>query len=146
MSKKQLYLVITFLLGVLLYMLFVPVSVTNAPEQQGISVETETLEEIPEEVIDNFVVDTQEEQQDVELEIVTLEGTFVGFVDGENVYKKKFKYMLLNDGIEILRIDLRPLIGYSDLNLIEKLGVDRGDVVVVTGVMNEGEFKVQNIK
>lgn len=146
MSKKQLYLVITFLLGVLLYMLFVPVSVTNAPEQQGVSVEIETLEEIPEEVIDNFVVDTQEEQQDVELEIVTLEGTFVGFVDGENVYKKKFKYMLLNDGIEILRIDLRPLIGYSDLNLIEKLGVDRGDVVVVTGVMNEGEFKVQNIK
>jgi len=146
MSKKQLYLVIAFLLGVLLYMLFVPVSVTNAPEQQGVSVEIETLEEIPEEVIDNFVVDTQEEQQDVELEIVTLEGTFVGFVDGENVYKKKFKYMLLNDGIEILRIDLRPLIGYSDLNLIEKLGVDRGDVVVVTGVMNEGEFKVQNIK
>lgn len=146
MSKKQLYLVITFLLGVLLYMLFVPVSVTNTPEQQGVSVEIETLEEIPEEVIDNFVVDTQEEQQDVELEIVTLEGTFVGFVDGENVYKKKFKYMLLNDGIEILRIDLRPLIGYSDLNLIEKLGVDRGDVVVVTGVMNEGEFKVQNIK
>ncbi len=87
-------------------------------------------------------LDTQAEN--IQNEIVVIEGTLMGFMMDEDVYRKKFHYMLVNDGTEILRIDLRPLIGYSNPNddLTKRLGIERTNQIKVTGAMRDGEFKI----
>ena len=146
MTKKQLYIIIVFLCAVLLYVLFIPIEkeertvvqeIESTPPEETQEVGTEEVSKQPEPEL---------EKKETPEEVIVLEGIFVGFVDGADVYDKKYKYMLLNDGMEVLRIDLRPLVGYSNLNLIQKLGVERGDQVKITGVMHEGEFKIQNIE
>jgi len=145
MTKKQLYMVIAVLCGVLLYVFFMPVSVTQAPE--GIDVDTAaTAVEVEEVTEAPGTLEEEKENEADKSEPVVLEGTFVGLLDGENPYGKKFKYMLLHDGVEVLRIDLRPLVGMSDINIIEKLGVDRGDEITVTGRVHDGEFSVKSIE
>ena len=146
MTKKQLYIVIVFLCIGLAYVLLVPAQQQDKKTIEQVK-DTPSTEQTKEEVsVDQKEAVVVTENTDVDEEVVILEGIFIGFVDGEDVYKKKFKYMLLNDGVEVLRIDLRPLIGYSDLNVIDKLGVQRGDTVTVTGMMNEGKFKIQSVQ
>tara|TARA_B100000745_G_C20038942_1_gene353971 strand:- start:243 stop:695 length:453 start_codon:yes stop_codon:yes gene_type:complete len=147
MTKKQLYFVIGVLAAVLLFVLFVPDD--KPAEDQSTLQKTQELSKKTDE--------TQEEENAVEIsevdeaeaadlpEQVTLEGEFLSLADGENQHGKMFKYMLLHDGVEVLRIDLRPLIGYSDIDVIQKLGVDRGAQVRVIGIMEDGEFKVSSI-
>jgi len=145
MTKKQLYFVIAVLCVVLLYMLFVPSAEVDAPE-----LVPQEQEEDMHVVVDETPALESVAQESVELEQseepMVLAGTFVGLLDGENAYQKKFKYLLLNDGEEVLRIDLRPLVGYSDINIVEKLGVDRGDEIRATGILREGEFFVESIE
>ena len=147
MTKKQLYIVIALLSALLLYVFFMP----TQPKQETV-VDVPVLQENEETVSATDLADegaaSQEVSQDSKEQVdetVVLKGIFVGLLDGENVYQKKYKYLLLNDGVEVLRIDLRPLIGYSDINVIEKLGVDRGDQIQVSGVMNDTEFVVKRI-
>jgi len=146
MTKKQLYFVIGALAVVLLFVLFVP---TGEKRQDTSSLERAKEVPLPpeegaltqlqeEEVVTDTVADDLPEQ-------VTLEGRFLSLVDGENQHGKTFKYMLLHDGSEVLRVDLRPLIGYSEIDVTQKLGVDREDDVRVIGIMEDGEFKVQSI-
>jgi hypothetical protein len=146
MKKKQLYFIIGALCIVLLYVLFMPTAEVTAPEEVPTSEDTDIQVLVDETLAvegvaqEQVVIETQKEP-----EPMTLKGTFVGLLDGEDAYQKKFKYLLLNDGMEVLRMDLRPLVGYSDLNIIEKLGVDRGDRIVATGVVTNGEFSVTSI-
>jgi hypothetical protein len=144
MTKKQLYIIIGLLFAVLVYVIFMPVERKEVYVEQ--EVEVVPLEEEPQEVIEEEVLEQPGlVKTEASEEVVVLEGIFVGFVDGADVYKKKYKYMLLNDGIEVLRIDLRPLVGYSDIDIPQKLGVERGDQVKITGVMNDGKFKIQSV-
>jgi hypothetical protein len=58
--------------------------------------------------------------------------------------KKNFS-ISCDDGTEVVRIDLRPLLGYSVIDPIGKLGVDRGVQVVVTGIMTDKGFEIATI-
>ena len=147
MTKKQLYILIAVLGTLLIIVLFIPTQKTQTPTQEDVEVQSEQVEEVLDTDLP-VVTDEVLEGDDVDdvKPSVVLKGTFVGLLDGEDAYQKKFKYMLLNDGEEVLRIDLRPLVQYSDINIIEKLGVERGTGVVVTGVMHKDEFKVQSIE
>lgn len=146
MTKKQLYFVIAGLCGVLLYVLFVPTAEVDAPEIV-LQVQEEDLQVVVDQTLAaEGVAQLQKLVVEEVKEEMILEGIFVGLLDGENAYQKKFKYLLLNDGEEVLRIDLRPLIDYSDINIIEKLGVARGDEIRVHGSVLEGEFTVETIE
>lgn len=146
MTKKQLYIVIALLSALLLYVFFMPtqprqdatVDVPVLQKNEETISSTETTEVVP-------VAEASEKNEDTTDKTVVLEGTFVGLLPAENEFEKKYTFLLLNDGTEVLRIDLRPLIGYSDINVIEKLGVDRGDEIQVSGVMNDTEFVVKSI-
>ncbi|MFT7507471.1 MAG: hypothetical protein ACI92I_000625 [Acidimicrobiales bacterium] len=144
MTKKQLYILIALLSGVLLYVLFMPVAVTNAPEVPTLDTSVENYES-SENVSDTVDVLEEEVVLD-EPETLTIEGTFVGLLEAENRFHEKFSYLLLDDGSEVFRVDLRPLIGMSDIDIIAKLGVNRGDEVVVTGTVTDGEFSVESIE
>jgi hypothetical protein len=146
MTKKQLYFIIAGLCAVLLFVLFIPTEkskeVQVAATQQEVDIQAEDENVATESGTQEPVV-TDEEK---EAEPMVLEGVFIGLLDGENAYQKKFKYLLLNDGVEVLRIDLRPLVGYSDISIIEKLGVNRGDQIRATGMVHDGEFTVETIE
>ena len=145
MTKKQLYIIVGVLSALLVYVLFMPTGVSNTTVEKDVTSPEEVQQETV--VLESEVTTAEEEGGTANTqEKVTLEGTFVGLLDGEDPYQKEFKYLLLNDGVEVLRIDLRPLIGYSDINVIEKLGVDRGDTITVTGTMKDDEFVVETIE
>ena len=146
MTKKYLYLIIALLGFVLLYMLFVPEQKQKIETYQKTELQIPAQIENTESSMEVGEQTSPSVKKDAIPEEITLLGVFVGFVDGTNVHKKKYKYMLLNDGMEVLRIDLRPLVGYSDLNLLEKLGVKRGDDVKVIGVMNKEKFLIQSVE
>lgn len=146
MTKKQLYFVIVILVLALLWVLFARTD--TMPQIGDTSPETaqESLVSAPEEVeivediseVDAFTAEEFPEQ-------VILEGEFLSLVDGVNPWDKVFKYMLLHDGVEVLRVDLRPLVGYSDIDIPQKLGVERGEKVRVIGIMDDGEFTVTSV-
>jgi len=79
-------------------------------------------------------------------EIIAIEGTFLSLIEEEDRFYKGFQVMLVDDGTEILRVDLRPLLGYSKIDVIEKLGVARGQMVTVTGSVGNGEFGVHSVE
>lgn len=144
MTKKQLYFIVAALSLALLLVLFVPSG--ESQKQVSVPEETSTAPQDAIEAVAEPAEAVQQESDASELPLqVTLEGEFLSLSDGENQHNKSFKYLLLHDGIEVLRIDLRPLIGYSDMQVTEKLGVERGDAVRVIGIMEDGEFKVTEI-
>ena len=147
MTKKQLYFVITLLCLALLYVLFMPTAEVEAP-QVSLEMRVDETQAVADEVlsIEGVASVQMEMAQEAEVEPVTLSGEFIGLLDGEDEYQKKFKYLLLNDEEEVLRIDLRPLVGYSDTNITDKLGVHKGDDVVVKGVTNGEKFIVKSIE
>ena len=142
MTKKQLYFVIGILTVVLCVVLFIPTEkkIVEAPAQEVVSEPTDNQSAEGEASTE---LDTVRDA--VFPEQVILEGTFLSLTEGENQHGKTFEYMLLHDGVEVLRIDLRPLLGYSELNVEEKLGVARGAQVRVVGIMEDGEFKVSSV-
>lgn len=145
MNKKQLYFVVIVLGLGLLFVLFVP---TGEPKREASSLEqAQEVPEKPTEAVSEEMleVNVSDEATDDMPEQVTLEGEFLSLADGENQHGKTFKYMLLYDGVEVLRVDLRPLLGYSEIDVIQKLGVERGQEVRVVGIMEDGEFKVTSI-
>lgn len=78
--------------------------------------------------------------------LVSVEGTFIGVVDGtESVSQRTFKYALIDDGTEILRIDVRPLLNYDVRDIPAKLGLTNGEQVIAVGFMQKGSFVVQSI-
>jgi|GEM_PF-1894676 len=143
MTKKQLYIVIGVLGAGLLYVFFM--SVDTSVEQEPPRTVTPNLAE-ESEVPEVTVTEKENDELQDEEEQVVLEGIFLSLADGTDKYDKKFRYLLLNDGSEVLRIDLRPLVGYSDINVLQKLGVVRGERVTVTGYMKEGVFTAQEIE
>ena len=142
MSQKGLYIIIIFLGGFILYLLFVPADVDTQPTniQEESSVDTEVATSTKQEIIEDAAV-PEDENEDI-----VLEGVFIGLVDGENVHKQKFKYLLLDDGLEVLRIDLRPLLQYDVRDITQKLGVERSERVEVTGHMQDDVFVVVSIE
>ena len=143
MTKKQLYIVIGVLGAGLLYVFFMPVD-TSVEQEPPRTVTPNLAEES--EVPEVTVTEKENDELQDEEEQVVLEGIFLSLADGTDKYDKKFRYLLLNDGSEVLRIDLRPLVGYSDINVLQKLGVVRGERVTVTGYMKEGVFTAQEIE
>ncbi|MFT5849278.1 MAG: hypothetical protein ACI9H6_000079 [Patiriisocius sp.] len=143
MTKKQLYIVIGVLVALVLFVFFMPVEAPSELQEgaQQSAVDSLTVEE--EQALEASVAKTVDEQEE---EQVVLEGIFLSLTDGADEHGKEFKYLLLNDGSEILRVDLRPLIGYSDIDVLQKLGVDRSDRITVTGVMKDGVFSAQEIE
>lgn len=149
MNKRQLYFVVIALAILLIGVLFWP----TEPYDDADSVETESSTETKEMPTESEQLEQNGNSATTSTEVspadypeqVIIEGVFLSLVDGETRHKKEFKYLLLDDGSEIMRIDLRPLIGYSDIEVIEKLGVNRGQRVQVTGVLEDGEFNVRSI-
>lgn len=136
-KARALLIVVLFLLPALVYLW---VSLLFHQEQK--SEEAEVVEEtvtLPEEqvVTQPEATTTTTAQQEYEL---IISGTLVGFDDGKEQLEGSFKYALINDGTEILRVDLRNLIGYEVTALEEKLGVSVGESVTVFGYMESGVF------
>lgn len=77
---------------------------------------------------------------------VRIEGVFLSLQEMETQWRTAHTYLLVDDGTEIMRIDLRPLIGSTVRDVPEKLGVARGDRIEVLGRLSaEGDFRVQAI-
>ncbi len=139
MSKKSLYAVIGGLLLIIGYLLFMP----TTPEVVAPEVLPETLEEEVE-VIPEVVPEAEESA--VPVKTVTVEGLFLSLAEEKTEFRKSFYYLLLDDGSEVVRIDLRPLLGYEIQDPISKLGVDRGQQVIVEGTMGDEGFSITSIK
>ena len=137
MSKKQLYIFILPLGAVVLYLLFVPLEkpVVTAPEETTEAITSSITTPVVEEVVPVIT----------ESETVTVEGLFLSLAEEKTEFQKSFFYLMLDDGTEVVRIDLRPLLGYSVIDPIGKLGVDRGMQVVISGVMTDDGFKIKAI-
>ncbi len=140
MSKQQLYAVIAVLLGIVLYLLFMPAR-TPVPTPVPVEPAATTTEAI----VSEPVAPASDAPTASTESVVTIEGLFLGLAEEATNFRQSFYYLLLDDGTEVVRIDLRPLIGYSTSDVIEKLGVDRGTRVVVTGTMAETGFQIATI-
>lgn len=138
MSKKSLYVVIAGLLLLLGYVLFMP----TVPEVVAPEVIPEAMVEVAE-----TVATTTPEVTDssAAVEVVTIEGLFLSLAEEKTDFRKSFYYLLLDDGTEVVRIDLRPLLGYELQDPTGKLGVDRGQQVVITGTMGADGFSIKSI-
>lgn len=81
-----------------------------------------------------------------EVDIVTVTGVYVGLRDevgGD--FSDTSMYLLLDDGTEIISIDLRPLIGTQKTGIESELSISRGDRLELTGVTEEGAFVVGSV-
>lgn len=141
MSKQQLYIVIALLGGVMLYLLFVPAA-TPVPLTPSDSVDTVSETEASPDVTPQTPAVSATEPV---VDEVVIEGLFLGLAEEETDFRQSFYYLLLDDGTEVVRIDLRPLLGYSTTDVIEKLGVDRGVRVRITGSMTDTGFQIATI-
>lgn len=138
MQKNILYVVIVILVVWVGYLLMrQPVS---APE---------TVPE-PEDSTEAMAATTTSDTAAEMADTVTFTGTFVSLVEGQSHdarvdRSQLFYYLLVDDGTEIVRVDLRPLFGYSTTDIIGKLGVERGDRVQVSGRMGTDGFVVSTV-
>ncbi len=138
MQQRLLYAVIVILGGVIVYLLFIPqepVPAPMAPPEAEPVAEPADEPQAPQESAEQ--VSTSEQ--------VTIEGLFLGLAEEPTEFQKSFYYLLLDDGTEVVRIDLRPLLGYELTNPIAKLGVDRGQRVVITGTVADTGFAITEI-
>lgn len=143
MSKQQLYIVIALLGAVVLYLLFVPAT-TPAPATPSDMVDVVSESDSMLDAESGSEAPTDPEPEPVVDEVV-IEGLFLGLAEEETDFRQSFYYLLLDDGTEVVSIDLRPLLGYSTTDVIEKLGVDRGVRVRITGSMTDDGFKIASI-
>jgi len=141
MNKKQLYFIIFVLVIILLGVLVMPTqkTVEMPPQLDVVIAPVEVDESEAGETVNATTTETGEE-------IIAIEGTFLSLIEEEDRFYKGFQVMLVDDGTEILRVDLRPLLGYSKIDVIEKLGVARGQMVTVTGSVGNGEFGVHSVE
>lgn len=137
MSKRALYFIIIVLVGALLYLLFVPEQSVEAP-----TVTTQPLPETDTAVESVVNEDAAPIATPAKTASIEFNGTLIGFADGKDEILGSYKYALINDGIEVLRIDLRPLVGYDVTNLESDLGVSVGSAVTVLGNLEQGNFVV----
>ena len=77
---------------------------------------------------------------------VRIEGVFLSLQEMETQWRTAHTYLLLDDGTEIFRVDLRPLLGNTVREVTTKLGIERGDRIEVLGRMSaDNTFTVQAI-
>lgn len=138
MRQRFLYSVIALMAAVIIYLLFVPQEPVSAP-----SALPEPVAEVDAPLPEPEPPVTPQASEDEAT--VTIEGLFLGLAEEPTEFRKSFYYLLLDDGTEVVRIDLRPILGYELLNPVEKLGVDRGQRVVVTGTMGDSGFTIATI-
>jgi len=77
---------------------------------------------------------------------ISFSGVLLDFVDGKDEFLGAFKYALVDDGTEIIRVDLRSIVGYDVTELESDLGVTIGERVTVKGFLEDGEFVATYIK
>ncbi len=140
MSKKNLYSIIAILCAIILYLLFMP---TQAPVVEA-PVMVPIVATTTDDTVDTEAPPTDEASPEAE-DSVTIEGLFLSLAEAENEFQQDFFYLMLDDGTEVVRIDLRPLLGYSLIDPVGKLGVDRGQQVRVSGSMVDGKFVIAAI-
>jgi hypothetical protein len=139
MSKKSLYILIGGLVLIIGYLLFMP---TTPP-----AVAPEVAPEAP--VTEGEVVPEARPAAETAIvpeDTITIEGLFLSLAEEKTDFRKSFYYLLLDDGTEVVRIDLRPLLGYEIQDPVGKLGVDRGQQVIIEGTMGDEGFVIANIK
>lgn len=77
---------------------------------------------------------------------VRIEGVFLSLQEMETQWRTAHTYLLLDDGTEIFRVDLRPLLGNTVREVTTKLGIERGDRIEVLGRMSDDNtFTIQAI-
>lgn len=145
MYKYIYYLVVLLMVGVLLWfiesrLLATPQPTAATPLNEQSSTTTTTTTEVEAALPPTSTTTTDAS------EIVRIEGVFLSLQEMEVEWRTGHTYLLLDDGTEIFRIDLRPLLGNTTREVAEKLGIIRGDRVAVEGTVNDkGEFRVQSI-
>ena len=146
MSKGALYFIIIFLVGVIFYLLFVPQQTVEAPVTTP-DTEADTEADLPEPAaFDDTEPESSEEDTDIRTGTIEFTGELVGFGDGKDQILGSYKTALINDGIEILSIDLRPVVGYDVTNLESDLGITIGEPVTVYGKMDGDTFVITDIE
>ncbi len=142
MNKLVYQVVIALLLLLIGYLLYdgkteVPAEILDTIEEE--EVVSETAVEPSVEIDEDVSVVTDED-------LILLEGVFLGFADGKDRYLGSFKYALIDDGTEVVRVDLRSIVGYDVTDLEKELGIEVGELVEVKGYLEEGEFVATLIK
>lgn len=78
---------------------------------------------------------------------VTLSGVFLSLQEVQTEWRSSYMTMLLDDGTEIMRVDLRPILGSDIRDVSQKLGIERGERVEIEGSVNdEGSFRASVIQ
>jgi len=144
MSKSILYFIIIILLGVVGYLLLRPEATVIAPTTPSSGNSTTSNATAESTQAEQSTTAGAEESNAPGNVVFT--GTLVGFADGKDEFLGSYKYALINDGIEILRIDLRPLIGYDVTNIETDLGITEGATVTLTGSLVDSGFEVTTMK
>lgn len=144
MSTRALHVIILILLAVIIYLLFMPQQEVVAPE-----VVPEVAEPIGE-AADTVEVTSEptEAAPNPASRVATIEfsGILIGFGDDKDQFLGSYKTALINDGIEVIPVDLRPLVGYDVTSLETDLGVRVGDTVTVYGNMDGDAFVISDIE
>jgi hypothetical protein len=138
MSKKQLHILIGVLILVVVYLLFMPTKIQPPLVEPAVETGVQNI-------VATSSIETVSDIAPEVAESVIVEGLFLGLDEVETDFRKSFYYLLLDDGTEVVRIDLRPLLGYSVIDPITKLGVDRGVQVVIEGTMGTDGFVISKI-
>lgn len=143
MSKKQLYFVICVLAVIILYLLFAPQEEVMAPEGD---IDTEAVDSTPSETDVSDTDSASTESDEAPLGEIFIEGTLIGFADGKDQFLGAYKYALVDDGSEVLRVDIRTIVGYQVLNLENELGVEIGHRIVLRGYLEDGMFVATKVE
>ena len=146
MSKSILYIVIILLAAVVLYLLFMPQQTAVAPVTTEDEAKTEVLVEAAAETVEENKSADETDESEVKTGTIEFSGILVGFGDGKDQFLGSYKTALINDGIEVVAIDLRPLVGYDVTSLESDLGISIGSVVEVRGELIGEEFVVTSIR
>lgn len=144
MKQKILYSIIVILLGALVWQQMYRTPTEEAPvrtidTQENTATSASETERGADEVGEDVASELAEE-------VVTVTGTYVGLRDevgGD--FADTSMYLLLDDGTEIISIDLRPLVGTQKTGIESELGISRGDRLELTGMTESGVFVVSGV-
>lgn len=134
--KRILLLLVTVVVALVLTYFLFPHQPVQAPE---VPINTED-QSTPDPTLVEEVNNEESETDNVSEIVIT--GTFLSLQEVQTEWRTSYMTMLVDDGTEIIRIDLRPIVNNDVRDIPQKLGVERGERIEVRGVLNdEGDFR-----
>jgi|GEM_PF-6190323 len=145
MSKKVLYILILALVAYIIWLQWLQPQPTIAPVEEELAEEIDTERTVTPAARE--ASEQEEEVIDEAVERVVVSGTYVGLRDTVGgQFEETSTFLLLDDGTEIVSIDLAPLIGTQKTGIESELGITRGDRLELQGDLMNDSFEVRAIE